>query len=168
MIKGIPGLIDRLGNFLNKIDDLSHKAPDSVIAVEVRNGEWLTQEFIDMLLKTRATYCLGVHAKMPLIEQQLHVVRALRARPLVCRWNLHPNNGAFGYEEAGNRYSPYNKIVDPDEKARNRLSQVVNAMAKANKNIYVAISNKAEGSAPLSVIELAKAVQQHQIAVGKK
>jgi uncharacterized protein YecE (DUF72 family) len=158
-LKRMPELIARLGNFLNKIGDLIEKAPNALMAVEVRNGEWLTQEFIDMLLKTRATYCLGLHAKMPSIKEQLHVVSALRERPLVCRWNLHPNNGAYGYEDAGQLYSPYNKIVDPDEKARIKLAQVINVMAKANKNIYVAISNKAEGSAPLSVIELAKMIR---------
>jgi hypothetical protein len=102
---------------------------------------------------------MGLHAKMPSITEQLPILRALWPGPLVCRWNLNPLHGAYGYEDAKHAYSPYDKIVDPDLETRAKLAQVIVGTVRAGKNVYVTLSNKAEGSAPLSVIELAKAIK---------
>lgn len=50
-------------------------------------------------------------------------------------------------------------MVDPDLETRVILAKVISGTAKAGQNVYVTLSNKAEGSAPLSVIELAKAIK---------
>ena len=66
-----------------------------------------------LLKRTGATYCVGLHAKMPPIEAQLPMLRALWPGPLVCRWNLHRKHGAYGYEEAKSLYEPFDRLVDP-------------------------------------------------------
>jgi uncharacterized protein YecE (DUF72 family) len=48
--------------------------------------------------------------------------------------------------------------VDPDPETRHSLARVIAATVGAGHNAYVTINNKAEGSAPLSVFELARAV----------
>jgi uncharacterized protein YecE (DUF72 family) len=154
----MPELIDRLHQLLKAIPDLRNAAPDGVVAVEVRDPQWLTPAFVSALRDTGATYCMGLHAKMPRIAEQLPILRALWPGPLVCRWNLNPLHGAFGYEDARELYSPYDRIIDPDPETRAALVRVINGTAKAGHNVYVTLSNKAEGSAPLSVIELAKAI----------
>ena len=158
----MPELINRLHHLLKRIPNFRHMAPDGVVAVEVRDKEWLTDQFVDVLRDTGATYCMGLHAKMPSIDAQLPILRKLWPGPLVCRWNLNPVHGAFGYEDAGQVYSPYNQMVDPDVDIRTKLAKVIAGTAHKGQNVYVSISNKAEGSAPLSVIELAKAIRQHQ------
>lgn len=155
----MPELINRLHHLLKSIPDFRHIAPDGVVAVEVRDREWLTPQFVEALRDTGATYCMGLHAKMPPIDEQLHILRALWPGPLVCRWNLNPVNGAYGYEDATQVYSPYNRIIDPDVETRTKLAKVIAGTAKAGQNVYVSVSNKAEGSAPLSIIELAKAIK---------
>jgi hypothetical protein len=67
-------------------------------------------------------------------------------------------HGAYGYEDAQQLYSPYDKMVDPDLETRALLAKVISGTAGAGQHVYVTLSNKAEGSAPLSVVELAKAV----------
>jgi len=52
-------------------------------------------------------------------------------------------------------------MIDPDVETRAKLTQVIVGTANAGQNVYVTLSNKAEGSAPLSVVELAKMVRQH-------
>jgi len=94
----LPEWIDFLYRLLRAIPDLRSTAPDAVVAVEVRDAEWLTPRFIDALRDAGATYCIGLHAKMPRIAEQLPVLRALWPGPLVCRWNLNPLHGAYGYE----------------------------------------------------------------------
>jgi uncharacterized protein YecE (DUF72 family) len=86
------------------------------------------------------------------------MLRALWPGPLVCRWNLHSRHGAQGYEEAKGLYEPFDRLVDPDPATRAVLAKVMSATAAAGHNVYVTINNKAEGSAPLSVLALAGAV----------
>ncbi len=82
----MPKLIDRLHSLLKAIPDLKSTAPDGVVAVEVRDPQWLCPQFVDALRDTGATYCMGLHAKMPRISEQLPILRALWPGPLVCRW----------------------------------------------------------------------------------
>ena len=159
LLQQIPELIVRLHMMLQRIPNLRTAAPDSAVAVEVRDPQWLTREFTNALRDTGATYCMGLHAKMPRIAEQLPILRALWPGPLVCRWNLNPLHGAYGYEEAQRQYEPYNRIQDPDIETRNALARVIAGTVGAGQNAYITLSNKAEGSAPLSVIELAKTVR---------
>jgi len=162
----LPGLllatIDRqiakLDALLGALPDLQLITPDAVVAVEVRNAEWLTPAFTTTLKRHRATYCLGLHAKMPPIAEQLPILRALWPSPLVCRWNLHMKHGAFGYESARDAYAPFNRLVDPDPETRQQLARVIAGTVANGVLAYVTLNNKAEGSAPLSIAALAQAV----------
>jgi len=153
----MPELLKQLEAMLTALPSLQD-APGAVIAVEVRDAQLLTHEFVAVLKKAGATYCLGLHAKMPPIEGQLPLLRALWPGPLVCRWNLHRKHGAYGYEDAKSAYEPFDRLLDPDPDTRDVLARVMVATAAAGFHTFVTINNKAEGSAPLSVLELAKAV----------
>jgi len=152
-------LLDRMSTMLRALPSLRPIAPEGVIAVEVRNSQLITPELAAVLREAGATYCLGLHAKMPPIEAQLPILRALWPGPLVCRWNLHRRHGAYGYEEAKDLYAPFDRIVDADLETRIALARVISATAGAQYPVYVTINNKAEGSAPLSVKALAELTQ---------
>lgn len=154
----IPEAIDRLHALLGAIPAIRAAAPDSVVAVEVRDPQWLAPSFTQALRDTGATYCMGLHAKMPRIAEQLPILRALWPGPLVCRWNLNPLHGAYGYEDARQQYAPYDRIVDPDLETRAALARVIAGTIGRGQKAYVTLSNKAEGSSPLSVVALAQAV----------
>lgn len=152
--------VARLHRMLEAVATARKSAPQTVVAVEVRNREWLTPAFVDALKDTGATYCLGLHPKMPPIAEQLPILRALWPGPLVCRWNLNLKHGAFGYEQARADYSPFDKLVDPDEATRDALARVIAGTIGAGQPAYVTVNNKAEGSSPLSVRALAEAVRR--------
>jgi uncharacterized protein YecE (DUF72 family) len=154
----MPVLLERLAAMLDALPALD-AAPGATVAVEVRNEQFLTPEFAAVLKRAGAAYCLGLHAKMPAIQAQLPLLRALWPGPLVCRWNLHRKHGAYGYEEAKSTYEPFDRLVDPDPDTRQVLARVIAATTAAGFHAFVTINNKAEGSAPLSVEELAKAVE---------
>ncbi|MGJ7541476.1 DUF72 domain-containing protein [Variovorax sp. LT1R16] len=154
-----PRVMERLAAMLHALPSLQPVAPDGVIAVEVRNPELLTPALAEVLRGAGATYCLGLHPKLPPIAEQLPLLRALWPGPLVCRWNVNPLHGAYGYEEAEKLYQPFDRMVDPDIDTRTALARVVTGTARAGQKVYVTISNKAEGSAPLSVRALAEALQ---------
>ena len=168
MLARLPELIDRIGALLSALPRLQPAAPGGVIALEVRDAAFLAPEHAPHLARTlraaraasgnRVTYCLGLHAKMPPIEDQLPLLRALWPGPLVCRWNLHRRHGAFGYEAAKAQYEPFDQLIDPDDETRTHLARVIAGTCGAGELAYVTINNKAEGSAPLSVAALAEAV----------
>jgi uncharacterized protein YecE (DUF72 family) len=151
-------LLRRLAAMLQALREPRAAAPDAIIAVEVRDAEWLGPDFVAVLRESSATYCLGLHAKMPPIAAQLPILRALWPGPLVCRWNLHRRHGAYGYEDAKRLYGAFDRIVDADPETRAALARVIRGTTGAGWPAYVTIGNKAEGSAPLTVVALAQAV----------
>ena len=126
-----------------------------VLAVEVRDPEWLCQSLIDALKDAGATYCLGLHPRLPPVARQLPLLRALWPGPFVCRWNLNMRHGIHGYEQAKASYAPFDTLVDPDETTRDEIARVAAGTAGAGQPVFVTVNNKAEGSAPRSVAALA-------------
>jgi len=158
VLADVPLLLERLAAMIAALPPLTPTAPDAVVAVEVRDPQLMTPEFAAMLRSVGATWCLGLHAKMPPIEDQLPMLRALWPRPLVCRWNLHRRHGRHGYEDAEKLYGPFDKIVDPDPETRQALARVIAGTVKAGQNAFVTVSNNAEGCAPRTVATLAQEV----------
>ena len=158
MLAHLADILERLRAMLAALPSLRDVAPHGVIAIEVRNPEFLTPAFADVLREAGATYCLGLHSKMPPIAEQLPLLRALWPGPLVCRWSLNRTHGAYGYEEAKTLYEPFDKLVDEDLETREALARVIAGTTRAGHSALVTINNKAEGSAPLSVRALAEAV----------
>ena len=154
----LSALFAKLAAMLQALPSLSDTAPDGVVAVQVRDAALLGPAFAGVLREAGATYCLGLDAKMPPIETQLPMLRALWPGPLVCRWNLHRRHGAYGYEKAQQLYEPFERIVDPDPETRATLARVARATAEAGQSVLITIGNKAEGCAPASVAALAEAI----------
>jgi uncharacterized protein YecE (DUF72 family) len=155
----------RRGALLDRIDRLLGALPPGLLAaVEVRDATWLGPDFAALLRSRGATYCLGLHPRLPPIDEQLPMLRALWPGPLVCRWNLHRRHGAQGYESAKSGYEPFDRLVDPDPATRAVLAKVAAATAAAGHPVYVTINNKAEGSAPCSVLALAEEIVRRPAA----
>lgn len=167
-LQRLPLLLERLRAMLRALPDVRDATPDGVVAVEVRDPEWLSPaiapQLAAVLKETGATYCLGLHAKMPRLAEQLPLLRALWPGPMVCRWNLNPLHGAYGYEDAQRTYEPYDRIHDVDEETRALIVRTVRGVTGAGQNAYVTISNKAEGSAPLSARALAEGLATAPVA----
>lgn len=152
----VPGWIARLHAFLWALNRMCAGFTDTpLFAVEVRNRELLTRDLADALKDAGVRYCLGVHARMPPAEEQLPVLRALWPGPLVVRWNLH---AGLAYAEAKSSYAPFNRLVDEDPGTRATLAKVAAATARAGHAVTIIANNKAEGSAPLTLLKLARAI----------
>ncbi|WP_416233037.1 DUF72 domain-containing protein [Castellaniella sp.] len=153
-------LLDRLGQLLDAVRQALPAGAGVIVAVEVRDPELLSQALVQVLQAHDATFCLGLHGKMPPIEDQLPLLRALWPGPLVCRWSLNRIFGAYGYADAQKRHDPFNAILSEDAHTRTVLARTIRGIAGAGQPAYVTISNDAEGCAPLSIQKLAQAVAQ--------
>ena len=159
------GTIERIGTLLSALPvSIGGIAP--VYAVELRDTELLTPRFVRTLRECGARLCIALHPRMPVAARQSAALRAMDALdeegddwrlkgPLVVRWNLA---GGLRYEEARTRYAPFDRLVDPDIPTRGTLAHLIHVAIKSHQPSFVVANNKAEGSAPLTLIELAKAV----------
>jgi uncharacterized protein YecE (DUF72 family) len=124
-------------------------------SVELRTPELFSRAYIDALHDAGAVHAFTVHGSMLPLQDQLAGVPAASQRSLVIRWMLHTR---FGYNEARAAYAPFNQIVDRDDETRNAIVQAAIEAADDNREAYVVINNKAEGSSPLSAFETVREI----------
>ncbi len=152
-------LVERLAAFFAALPrDLGMHRP--LYALELRNAELLTPRLMRMLAAAEVRYCVGLHDRMPEIERQAVALQALDTAtpgPLVVRWNLHRG---FLYQAAKQRYEPFDKLVDEDTQTRRTLARMAADAFRAKQKVWITANNKAEGSAPLSLLKLAQEIAQ--------
>ncbi|MCF8532137.1 MAG: DUF72 domain-containing protein [Reyranella sp.] len=150
-------LVERMAAFFAALPrQLSERRP--LYAVELRNAELLTPRLMRMLVAADVRYCVGLHDRMPEVERQAAALRMLdggKSGPLVVRWNLH--RGSL-YQAAKRRYEPFDRLVDEDIETRRVLAGLATDVFKAGQKVWITANNKAEGSAPLSLLKLAEEI----------
>jgi uncharacterized protein YecE (DUF72 family) len=127
----------------------------TLAALEVRDAALLTPALAGLLKAHGVRYCLGLHDRLPLIDQQLPMLRAGWPGDLVCRWNLQRG---LRYAQARDSWAPFDRLRAPDPATRHALARVMAGTLNAGHRVFVSVNNKAEGSAPLSVLALAEAL----------
>jgi uncharacterized protein YecE (DUF72 family) len=138
--------IERLGEFLRALPS------GPTYAVELRDAQILGPQYEAVLSSAGAVHCSSVHSRMPPVDTQ---VTAMGRGPLVIRWMLHPGED---YESAGARYAPFDRLREPDKLNRDRIAALIRAGLSSGRDIHVVAANNAEGSAPLTLLELAKTI----------
>lgn len=144
---------DRLAEFLLALPPLDPTRPLAGYAIEVRDPELLTDDYLAALCAGGATHCAAIHARMPPLSEQLRFWREAGAHPLVIRWSLHPG---LKYEEAKERHAPFDRLCDEDPVSRAAIAAALLEAAGLGREAVVIVNNKAEGSAPLSIVKLAE------------
>jgi uncharacterized protein YecE (DUF72 family) len=118
-------------------------------AVEVRNPLILTPKYKDMLAAHGAAHVYNHWTAMPPLAHQHRKLGNTFTAPFVVLRLLTPLG--ISYEAAVKRAEPYNRIIQelPDMRA-DTISLVKQAVAQ-QRNAYVLVNNRSEGSAPLTV-----------------
>lgn len=142
----------RLHGFL---DAIRSQVQGALLAIEVRDAEVVGAPLAAALRDAGARYCYGVHARMPTVAEQAERMAEAGAGPLVARWSLH---AGFRYEQAKAHYAPFDRLVDPDVPTRTMLATLAAKAIDAGHDAIVIANNKAEGCAPLTIVELARAI----------
>jgi uncharacterized protein YecE (DUF72 family) len=141
------------GAFIERLERFLKALPAGpVYAVELRDPEILGERYEHALRVTGAVHCNNVHSRMPPVDSQ---VSDTSTGPLLVRWMLHPGED---YESAGARYAPFDRLMAADELNRGRIAAMIRRAVSSRRDIHVAAANNAEGCAPLTLFELAKAV----------
>jgi uncharacterized protein YecE (DUF72 family) len=127
----------------------------AMTAVELRDARMLTPRLMAHLAQHHVRYCIGLHDRMPPAAGQVQAARAAGPGDFICRWNLHQG---LRYNLAKAQWAPFDRLQASDIDTREALARAVVAALAGGHRAFVTINNKAEGSAPLSVIELAKSI----------
>jgi uncharacterized protein YecE (DUF72 family) len=156
--------VERLGAFFDALPPLPAPVDDAAFApicyaLEIRDACLLTPRLIRMLRERSVRYCVGLHARMPDPLRQAAALALLDGDtprgPLIVRWSLH---GGFKYEQAKAKYEPFNRLVDEDPATRSALAELAARYAIAGQPVLIVTNNKAEGSAPLTCLGLAREI----------
>jgi uncharacterized protein YecE (DUF72 family) len=146
---------ERLYRFLSALPD---GAP---AAVEIRTPALLTPDYAAALRHSGARHGFVVHPEMTDLDTQRAVVGLVargsagtRGSTLI-RWMLKPGRS---YQAARAAWSPFDRLASPDPEQRGAVVELARAAAEGGGAVMVVVNNKAEGSSPLSVIELARAL----------
>ena len=60
------------------------------------------------------------------------------------------------YEDQRDRFKPFDRLVEPDEGMRADVVAITRRMLARKRGVWILVNNKAEGSSPLTVMELAR------------
>jgi uncharacterized protein YecE (DUF72 family) len=124
-------------------------------AVEVRDAHLLTPDFAAALQHGGAVPSVAAHPRVPELRVQASLFPDDAEGPLVIRWLLRRNRG---YDEARDRYAPFDQLAEPDPDTRADILGLAAAALARGREVYIIVNNKAEGSSPLSLVELARAL----------
>jgi uncharacterized protein YecE (DUF72 family) len=151
-----PQRAEALGGPARFADEL-HRFLDSLprellYAVELRTAALFTSAYADALADAGACHCYNAHPTMPSVAEQSASVPGARFPALVVRWMLRRDRG---YEDARDDFHPFDRIAERDDDARAAIARLCR---DATQPAFVIVNNKAEGSAPLSIVRLAESI----------
>jgi uncharacterized protein YecE (DUF72 family) len=122
-------------------------------AVEIRNPEYLTPAYFAVLREHGVAHVFNSWTRMPSIGEQLALPDALTGPFLVCRALLRPGRT---YEDAVEAFAPYDRIQDEQPALRRDLVNLIRTAIALRLPAYVIANNRAEGSAPLTIVAVAR------------
>lgn len=130
-------------------------------AVEIRNPEYLTPAYFAVLREHGVAHVFNSWTRMPSIGEQLALADSVTGPSLICRALLRPGRL---YADAVEAFSPYDRIRDEQPQLRADLVALVRTALALRLPAYVIANNRAEGSAPLTIIAVAKMLLEEPVS----
>jgi len=147
-----PQPVNDVAAFNDKLHRFLSELPKGVLyAVELRNPGLFNESYRELLQDVGASHCFNVHPNMSSLEEQVRQSAADAWPTIVVRWMLRRN---LRYGDAKDAFYPFDKLADEDSGSR----RAVASLCRDAKRAFVIVNNKAEGSAPLSLVNLAEEI----------
>jgi len=139
--------------FAERLDRFLGRLPrEFEYSVEIRDPRLVTPEYGRVLRSHGAAHVFNYWSAMPVLREQAALVPGDTAPFTVVRLLLRPGTW---YEEQRETFRPFDRIVEPDERMRDDVVDIV-MRALPGRRVFVLVNNKAEGSAPLTVRAIAE------------
>jgi len=114
-------------------------------AVEIRNPEYLTPEYLSLLNAHGVAHVLNAWTRMPELGAQIELPGVLDAGFTVVRALLTKGRG---YEDAVQSFEPYDRIQQPNPAVRSALVQVARQALTRKAPAFLYVNNRLEGHSP--------------------
>ena len=137
----------RLDQFLGRLP------PEGQYGIEIRNEALLCPAYFAVLREHGVAHVFNSWTRMPSIGDQLEHPDCITARFIVARALLKPGRT---YADAVDRFQPYDRIQEPNPGLRRDLVKLVRTAAGLRLPAYLLVNNRAEGSAPLTIVAVAQ------------
>jgi len=121
-------------------------------AVELRDRALFTARYRDVLRAHGVAHVLSQWSRMPTFGEQLAVPGVLTADFCVARLLLPKNTRYAQLKEA---FDPFDTLVAPQPALRTEVCRLIAQTAEEQREAFVLVNNKAEGSAPLTIRAIA-------------
>lgn len=147
-----PQRVNSVDGFSEKLHRFLEALPTELLyALELRNPELLSKSYREAIRDVGACHCFNVHPTMPSLAEQARRIDPSSMPAVVVRWMLRRNRT---YGDAKDAFHPFDKLAEPDQDSRSAIA----ALCREARRAFVVVNNKAEGSAPLSLIRLAEEI----------
>lgn len=136
--------------FLELIDNFLFRLPKGFeYAIELRNEDFLTEEYLNTLHAHDVAHVLNNWTRMPPIIEQLKIGGVFTAPKFsVSRALLKPGRS---YQEAVEMFSPYTDIKEESPELRLGVADAVHRCIAEGRSLYAYINNRAEGNSPKTI-----------------
>jgi uncharacterized protein YecE (DUF72 family) len=139
-------------HFLKQLDPfLGDLPPEFRYGVEIRNAEFLTEEYLNCLRSHNVAHVFNAWTRMPDLPAQIAVPGSLTADFLVCRALLRRGRT---YEEAVRKFQPYTHVQEPYPPAREGLREIVQIAKREKRTAFVFVNNRLEGNSPGTIVSI--------------
>jgi uncharacterized protein YecE (DUF72 family) len=117
-------------------------------AVEIRNEEYLTPHYLEVLARHNIAHVLNAWTRMPALDEQARLPGVFTADFTVARALLKRGRP---YEQAVQSFQPYERTQEENEGAREGLRLIAQNAMHDRKNAFLYINNRLEGNAPSTI-----------------
>ena len=147
--------------FTDLVDRFLARLPKGyAFAVEVRNKEFLSADYLAMLRSHGVAHVLNNWTKMPPVVEQMQIGGVLTAPFAVIRSLLKPGRS---YQEAVEFFQPYDAVKEENPEARMGVAEAVQKCVAEGKTLYAYINNRVEGNAPKTIEGILDILDQYPI-----
>jgi len=135
-------------DFVSDLDSFLGKLPRGwPYAIEMRNKQWLRDEYLSCLARHGVTHVFNSWDAMPPVSEQM-ALPGSRTNPNLCvaRFLLKPGRK---YEEAVKTFQPYDRVKEPNPEARaaGKALIVEGRASGPERKTFIYVNNRLEGNA---------------------
>ena len=153
-----PGEFARGSEFVAALDTFLSRLPRGwPYAVELRNRQWLRPEYFDVLARHGVTHIYNAWADMPPVAEQMGLAGSA-TNPALAAARFLLREGRK-YEEAVKRFSPYDKIQDPNPEGRAAAIKLALRALRTKGKALIFVNNRFEGHSPGTIAAIAAGIE---------
>jgi uncharacterized protein YecE (DUF72 family) len=136
-------------DFYGRLDAFLSALPEGFrYSVEIRNPDYLSPEYFDLLASHNVAHVLNAWTRMPELQHQIKLPGVYTADFVVVRALLKYGRT---YERAVQAFEPYDKLQEPNPEGCRAMWQIAEHALHHRKQAYINVNNRFSGNAPATI-----------------